>query len=131
MTLIKAKPLTELIGLVKKEKKDYRDIREWIPIFAFIHDIFYVKGKLSRSQVENIEKEIYTLEINYQKLSSDQAEQTNIIPRLMNKYLWMLDYYEFQNYNFDNLSQIRDRLIALDRGLFEEYFRNPDKRQKR
>ncbi|HRZ27609.1 MAG TPA: hypothetical protein P5346_02650 [Spirochaetota bacterium] len=129
--LIKARPIEDIIETIRKERPGCKDIREWIPVFGFLQDIFYVKSKLYKSQVETIEKEIYNLEINYQRLSAEQLDDTNIMPRLLNKYLWMLDYYEFQNYNFDHLSQIRDRLIALDRALFEDYFRNPGKRQKR
>ncbi|HOO70234.1 MAG TPA: hypothetical protein PK926_00620 [Spirochaetota bacterium] len=131
LNLVKAQPIKETIEIIRREKSDYKDIREWIPVYAFICDVFYIKGKLYKSQVESIEREIYNLEINYQKLNAEQVEDTNIMPRLINKYLWMLDYYEFQNYNYDHLSQIRDRLITLDRKLFEDYFRNPGKRQKK
>lgn len=125
--LIRSKPIESVIEIIRQEGTQYKDLREWIPVYAFLSDIFYVKGKLNKGQVELIEKDIYSLEKSYQTLGKDEIEDTNVIPRLLNKYLWMLDYYEFQNYNFDNISQIRDRLIAIDPGHFKEYFSNRPK----
>jgi hypothetical protein len=70
-----------------------------------------------------MEREIYNLEINYQRMNRDQIYSTPVLPRLMNKYLWMYEYYEVQNYNFENMIQIRDRLLALNRELFNDFFR--------
>ena len=123
--LVKAKPVRDIIEIIKKDENSAindKNMAEWIPAYAFINDVFYVRRNTSRNQIETIEKEIYNLELNYQKLSREQLDATNIVPRLINKYLWLLDYYEFQNYSFENISEIRERLIKLDRRLFQEYF---------
>jgi hypothetical protein len=60
-------------------------------------------------------------------MNRSQVENSNIVPRLINKYLWLLDYYTLQNYNFDTITQIRDRLIKIDRKLFQEYFEKKNK----
>jgi len=127
MNLITAKPVKDIIEIVINEKPDYPDIREWIPVYGFLSDILYVRRNLSKHLMENIEKDIYNLEIIYHKMDSEQINTSNAKPRLINKYLWMLDYYEFQHYSFDNLSQIRSRLISIDRDLFEDYFKNAGK----
>jgi len=97
-------------------------VNEWIPVYGFLHDIFYVKRNLGSHQVETIQKDIYNLEVTYQKMNKVQVEGSNILLRLINKYLWLLDYYTLQSYNFDNVTQIRDRLVNIDRSLFQEYF---------
>ena len=112
----------DLVDVVKKERADFKDIGEWVPIYGFISDIFYVKRNLSAHQVEGIEKDIYNLEVTFQKMNKGQVESSNIVPRLINKYLWLLDYYTLQNYNFDTITQIRERLLNIDRELFQEYF---------
>ncbi len=122
LDIIRAKPILEIVGVVQQERSGVPDIREWIPVYGFIHDVFYVRRNLDKHQVDSIQREIYGLERKYQKMSSDQLEESNILPRLVNKYLWLIDYYEFQNYNYDNLSQIRDRLMKLDKSLFKPYF---------
>ena len=55
-------------------------------------------------------------------MNKGQVEASNIMPRLINKYLWLLDYYTLQSYNFDTISQIRERLINIHQDLFQEYF---------
>ena len=122
LSMLKAKPIVDLAEMVKKERADFKDINEWIPIYGFIHDVFYVKRNLNAHQVESIEKDIYNLELTYQKMNRTQVESSNIVPRLINKYLWLMDYYTLQSYNFDTVSQIRDRLLNIDRELFQDYF---------
>lgn len=122
LSILKAKPILDLVDAVKKARADFKDIAEWIPIYGFISDVFYVKRNLSAHQVEGIEKDIYNLEVTFQKMNRSQVESSNIVPRLINKYLWLLDYYTLQNYNFDTITQIRERLLNIDRELFQEYF---------
>lgn len=128
MSLVRTPPILELARLAGTEQPDSRDAREWIPVYGFLTDTFYVKSRLSRHYVEGLRREIYNLEVNYQAMTSDERRVSGVLPRLITKYLWLLDYYEFQNYNFENLQQIRDRLLAIDKDLFREYFARGDRR---
>ena len=91
----------------------------------FITDIFYVRRNLNKHQVESLKREVFNLENTMSRLGLDEIEATNILPRMLNKYLWLLDYYEHQNTNPENTGQIRSRLLALDSELFGDYFRKP------
>lgn len=122
LSILKAKPILELVSIIRNERADVKDVNEWIPVYGFLHDIFYVKRNMGSHQVETIQKDIYNLEVTFQKMNKVQVEGSNIVPRLINKYLWLLDYYTLQSYNFDNVTQIRDRLVNIDRSLFQEYF---------
>jgi len=123
LSLIKSKPILELIEIISKERPNTPNIKEWIPIYGFLSDIFYVRKNLHRHQIDLIEKEIVKLEVVYQRMNKEQIKESNALPRLINKYLWLLDYYEFQNYNFENLSEIKKRLISLDESIFLPYFK--------
>ena len=127
ISILRATPILDLVEIIKKERSDYKDINEWIPIYGYTHDVFYVKRNLNVHLVETIENDIYKLEVNFQKMNKSQVENSNIVPRLINKYLWLLDYYTLQNYNFDTITQIRDRLIKIDRDLFQEHFEKKNK----
>ncbi len=122
LSVLRAKPILDLVEIVHTERPGARDVAEWIPVYGFIHDIFYVKRNLNAHQVETIERDIYNLEVTFQKMNRTQVETSNIMPRLLNKYLWLLDYYTLQNYNFDNITQIRERLLNIDRELFQGHF---------
>ncbi len=123
LDIIKAAPIVELAGATRERRPD-ADVREWMPIYGYLADVFYVRRQLNSQQVESIKREIYTLEMNLQKKGSGQVEGTNVIPRLINKYLWMLDYFEHQAYDFNAIAEIRAHLVKIDRDLFEGYFKN-------
>ncbi|PKL41291.1 MAG: hypothetical protein CVV44_01260 [Spirochaetae bacterium HGW-Spirochaetae-1] len=127
LSIIKASPVLDLAEMVRTEKKGCGDVREWIPVYGVIRDVLYVRKNLQERQIESIKEQIFSLEANFQRMNRDQIEESNIVPRLINKYLWLLDFYEFQSYSFDNISQIRTRLVQIDGPLFEDYFRNQKK----
>jgi tetratricopeptide (TPR) repeat protein len=126
LTPLKSKPILNLIALVNEKKPDAGDIREWIPVFGFISDIFYARRNINSEQIEAIKREIYTLEKNLHILSKEKAKESNIIPRVINKYIWMLDFFRFQNYDYESITEIKNRLIQLDSGIFESYFKEHD-----
>jgi len=121
LKLIASKPVKDLEEISQKLKPG-ADPREWIPVFGYLQDIFYVKRHLNSQQVESIKREIYALETAFQQAGKERLHDTNIVPRLINKYLWMLDYFEYQNYDFNSITDIRSRLLKLDRDLFKDYF---------
>ncbi len=130
LSLIEARPIREIIAIIIDSGKKYRDIREWIPVYGVIHDIFYIKKNINKHHLEILKSEVYSLENSYVKLSKDEIEETNILPRMLNKYLWLYDYYENQNVNPENTDQIRSRLLNLDYDLFHEYFNSPPHKKR-
>jgi len=130
ITLIEAKPITDLIEVIRNSGKNVRDVREWIPVFGFLTDIFYVRRNLNKHQIESLKREVFNLENSLSRMNSDDIEATNIIPRIINKYLWLLDYYEHQNINIENTEQIKNRLLSFDKDLFQEYFKKPSSHRK-
>ena len=130
LTLTTAKPVLEIIEAVQSSGRNIKDIREWIPVFGYLTDIFYVRRNLSKHQVETLKREVSNLENSLTRLSIDDIDATNIIPRLLNKYLWLFDYYENQNINAENSAEIKNRLLTLDKDIFEEFFKKPFFRKK-
>jgi tetratricopeptide (TPR) repeat protein len=130
LSLIDAKPITEIIEAIHNSGKNVRDVREWIPVFGFLTDIFYVRRNLNKHQVESLKREVFNLENSFTRMNSDDIEATNILPRIINKYLWLLDYYEHQNINIENSDQIKNRLLSFDKELFQDFFKksSPHKR---
>jgi hypothetical protein len=119
---VSARPVHDLVKIIEAEYPDLQDSREWIPVFGFTRDIFYVRRNLTKNHVEQIKNDVYNLESSYQRMNANQIKSSNVLPRLINKYLWLLDYYEFQHYDLETLQQIRTRLIELDEGIFKPYF---------
>lgn len=119
---VKAKPVADLINDTRQLKYDAQDPLEWVPVIGYVKDIFYVRRNISKHMVDTISSELFNMEKSYASMGVEQVNASNILPRIINKYLWLLDYYEFQNYNYENIAQIRDRLIKLEPEIFKEYF---------
>lgn len=122
--LVKSEPVTRLYEISVEEKSGWGDPREWIPVYGHVTDFFYVKRHLTMQSIDMITRDVLSLEKNYHTMSIDRLRESNVLPRLINKYLWLFDFYKEQSYNFDNISEIRSRLIELDKKLFTPYFRN-------
>ena len=126
INLLKSKPIQNLIEIIHEMKPDCNDIREWIPIFGFTEDIFYMRRNLNNEQIETIKREIYSLEMNFQITGKDKIASSNITPRLINKYLWMLDYFNNQERDLESIAEIKSRLIQIDKDIFNKYFNKDD-----
>lgn len=126
LNLLKSKAIQNLIEMVKHKKPDCKNIEEWIPIFGFIEDTFYVKKNLNSEQIETIKREIYRLEKIFRTLSKEEIESSNIKPRLINKYLWMLDYFNLQNHSFESIEEIKRRLNQIDKDIFMDFFKKKE-----
>ncbi|MDY6933120.1 MAG: tetratricopeptide repeat protein [Spirochaetota bacterium] len=122
ISALKSKPILELIKIVHSSKPDCNDPREWMPIFGFVKELFNARRQLNRDQVEVLKRDIRSLEKSFQTLSKERIYNSNIIPRLANKYLWMLEYFRYQEYDSTNIKEIKERLIQIDGEIFEIYF---------
>ncbi|MDY6968643.1 MAG: hypothetical protein SVR08_08325 [Spirochaetota bacterium] len=123
---LRSETILNLIEIVKTNKPYCADVREWIPIFGFTHGLFYARRQINSEQLEMIKREIYSLEKGYQTQSSEKIGNSNVVPRLINKYLWMLEYFKYQNYNQQSITEIKERLIHIDKNIFEDFFKNTE-----
>jgi tetratricopeptide (TPR) repeat protein len=123
LSLISAPPIKEIEAAVRRIKPLASEIREWIPVIGYVTEIFYVKRQINTPQFETIKRDVLSLERSFQSLSHDQRDVSNVTPRLLNKYLWLYDYFAFQSQSTEHSSQIRDRLCAIDAGLFTDFFK--------
>ncbi len=126
LDLLKAQPVLDIIDIIGEKKPDLKVLREWIPIFGFTEDIFNARRNLNSEQIETIRQEIYSLEKNFQTISKEKISDSNIVPRLINKYIWMLDFFYVQKYDSEIIKEIKDRLITIDKDLFGPFFEKAD-----
>jgi tetratricopeptide (TPR) repeat protein len=67
------------------------ELREWMPIYGAIFGVFTVKRALKPVELGRIRQSIFSLE-NEVRSGPDNAELLK--PRLINRYLWLIDHYE-------------------------------------
>jgi len=82
-----------LMKTVKANGYRNEEVNEWIPVYGAIENIFDVRRELSKEEVDILIRRIQALESDFLK----HREWRNITePRLINSYLWLIDYYYLQ-----------------------------------
>jgi tetratricopeptide (TPR) repeat protein len=82
-----------LMKTVKTNGYRNEEVNEWIPVYGAIENIFDVRRELSKEEVDILIRRIQALESDFLK----HREWRNITePRLINSYLWLIDYYYLQ-----------------------------------
>lgn len=113
--LLKSEPIQQSI----KEMED-AGIRkehqiEWLAVFATLYGFFPIKRSLSRKQLEELNQNTIKLE----EAHKNNNDHSHILPRLINHYLWLLDYYLFQEEDKTIRDQILGRIKTLDSRMHE------------
>jgi len=90
---IKCPIIKALTKTVRANGYRNEEVNEWIPIYGAIENVFDVRRELSKEEVDIIVRKIQMLENDFLK----NREWRNITePRLINSYIWLIDYYYLQ-----------------------------------
>ncbi|MFN4245028.1 MAG: tetratricopeptide repeat protein [Brevinematia bacterium] len=90
--------IKRLIKIVVGNGYKGEEINEWIPIYGVIENLFDVRRELSHEEVEMILDRVKVMELEYEK---DRKWRNILEPRLINNYIWLIDYYAFQVGDYD------------------------------
>ncbi len=90
----------------------------WIPVYAVLWGIFNVTRTLNSKDVGNLKKEIFALENEHKNPSSNSDL---IVPRLINLYFWLIDYYLNKNENNNQVNELLLKIKILDPKIYEQY----------
>jgi|GEM_PF-4497766 len=94
-------------------------IRYWIPVFGRIFCFFNVKRALTTLEYGSLVKRIRTLE-NHLSGSTDQ-DDPSVLPKLLNGYLWMIDYHEATGRNLDKIKEVESQFKDADPAIYALY----------
>ena len=92
---------------------------QWIPVYGILLNHFNVKRELNEEDVVKITNEIQDLENQYQT----KYNNTNdiILPKLINRLFWLLDYYYLQNQNDEYTKIYLEKLKNLNPDIYVMY----------
>lgn len=92
---------------------------DWVFIYGLVYKTFDIYKSLSQLEVKNIFSDIQTLEKNYLRISPDLKEKVKT--NLLKKYLYLLDYYQFQDKSSGYFSDIAQQVRELDEEVYKLY----------
>ena len=94
-------------------------LHEWIGAYGILLGVFNIKRPLRSQEVGRLKQDIYAKESEYKDPSNDSEI---IIPRLLNLYLWLLDYYLLSKESMNKINELLLKIKILDPAIYKEYF---------
>jgi len=100
------------------QKKGYTEavLKEWIPVYGVLYGIFNVKRELHGAEFGILRQRIYARE---NELRDPACNATLIVPRLINMYFWLIDYYVRIENGSEKINEILLRIKLLDRNIYD------------
>jgi tetratricopeptide (TPR) repeat protein len=106
--------IQKIAGMVRQDGFNGNEVPEWVPVFGYLYGGLTTKRKLEYKDYIELRDKI----LDYEKsLKIDKKVINIIIPRLINYYLWILDYYLYQINAAGPAENVIKRILDLLREL--------------
>lgn len=91
--------------VIKLEEIGYSPpaLSEWIPVYGVLYGVFTVKRELRSIEYGKLRQSIYSLEVD---LRENPSRKDSIMPRLINRYFWLIDHYISTRENRDKIDEV-------------------------
>ncbi|MDC7223297.1 MAG: hypothetical protein PQJ60_06105, partial [Spirochaetales bacterium] len=109
--------MVRLIKRVREFKVREEEIKEWIPVYAVLYEVFDVKREMKELEAGRLRQSIYGLR---SELKSPDKEW-RIVPRLLYRYFLLIDYYLSSGKEREKIGDILKRIELLDPDIFKLY----------
>ncbi len=93
-------------------------LQEWIPVYGVIYGIFNVKRQLRSQEALRLKQEIYSKE---NEVKDPSNNRDLIKPRLLNLYLWLIDYYVLTKESVSKINEVLLKMKLLDSEIHDLY----------
>jgi len=94
-------------------------LNEWIPVYGVVLGVFNVKRELKTLEYGKLRQSIYSLENEVKSGQKDREEK--IIPRLLNRYFWLIDHYLITNEPRQRIEEVLEKMKVLNNSIYEQY----------
>jgi len=104
------------------QEKGYREeeLREWIPVYGRLWGVFSIKRELKPIEFGRLKQSIFTLET---ECRGNPRQSALLKPRLINRYFWLIDYYENKREDPDLIEEVLLKIKVTDPEIYERYIR--------
>jgi tetratricopeptide (TPR) repeat protein len=97
-----------------------QELLEWIPIYGCLYGVFSVKRELKPVELGRLKQSIFSLE---NEIRSRPDTVALLIPRLINRYFWLIDHYENVREDPGMIEETMLKIKILDPVIYERYIR--------
>ena len=110
--------ISRLIEEVRKKCSSEEEIKEWIPVFGNIYNVFNVKRELKPLEFGKLKQAIFQYENSLEKEEADG--NFRIVPRLINKYLWLIDHLLYTKSERKKIDEVLAKIKKIDTDIYEK-----------
>ncbi len=118
MEFLESELITRLIKQVSESGYSGAVLKEWIPVYGVLYGVFNVKRELRALEVGKLKQNIFSLENNLKEASS---EPELLVPKLINNYFRLIDYYLNVNDDRARIHEILLKIKLLDSSVHDRY----------
>ncbi|WP_428770773.1 tetratricopeptide repeat protein [Treponema sp. HNW] len=93
-------------------------LQEWIPVYGVLYGVFNIKRELRALEAGKLKQAVFSLE-NELKEAGDEADL--IVPRLINRYFWLIDHYITTNGERKRINELLLKIKLLDGSIYDMY----------
>lgn len=116
--LLESSAFARLAGKVTEIGKEGIECAEWIPVLGELMGVFSVKRELKPIEVGKIKQSVYELET---ELAADGSRRAILIPRLINRYFWLIDHYMNRKEDKSKVDELLLKIKLLDPNVYKQY----------
>ena len=96
------------------------EICEWVPVYGYLWGVFSVKRELKQVEIGRLKQSIFSLEA---EKTANPSRKTRIIPRLLNRYFWLIDHYESSGADPALIEELLLKIKVTDPDIYQRYTR--------
>lgn len=111
--------ISRLIDRIRSDGIEGAELAEWIPVYGTLHGVFNVKRELKPLEYGKLKQAIYSAEAQLAENGSEKEEF--LVPRLINKYFWLIDHYVMSGENRETIQGVLEKIRRLDESIYENY----------
>ncbi len=91
---------------------------EWMAVWGVLYKTFNVKRKLRSQEVFQLQQDIFAKE---SELKEPANNRDLIVPRLINLYFWLIDYYLLSKEKLTKINEVLLKIKLLDPTIYSIY----------
>jgi len=110
--------IRRLINRLKEQGFGSPELEEWIPVYGVLYGVFNIKRELKPLEYGKLKQSIYALET---KLEEEEEDRKIFLPRLINHYFWLIDYYMSTGETHERIDEVLKKIKRLKPEIYEKY----------
>ena len=118
LSSLESEMIQRLVTKVKEMGYTSPALEEWIPVYAVLLGVFTVKRELRSIEYGKLKQSIYAIE---REMSDAQDSREALLPRLINRYFWLIDHYINTKEDQSKVDEVLLKLRSIHPKIYQQY----------